>query len=201
MRIRHRFFTLLLTSTIVASCSAETPDATSLATEAWKAEIEEAQAQAEQQNNELIQAVLQDGQVSEIELQQVEGQFDTCLKEAGFDGGGFLMRLDGGISIEGAPEGLSEDKSGELAQNCIDTSGIQLIEFAIKQRINPRNEDIVALSSRCMKERKLIDKEYSSKELEKFTAAVETLNDEDKEKALECNINPYKYIGHPDQQS
>lgn len=194
MRIWKQVSVACIAVSIVAACSSPGENASSPDTEAWRAEIDQAKAEAEEQGNHLIQTVLSDNKVTEAELQSVEGHFVACLKEAGFEGGGFVARLDGGIFIEGQPEGISTDEQQALTQRCIDSSGVEIIEFAVKQRINPSNEDMVALSSRCMKARQLIDQEYTSKELEQFTAVVESLSEEDQRKAMECNFDPYKYL-------
>lgn len=193
MRMWRQLGFLFTASCLVASCSTSYEPSASHGGP-WNAEIEQAKVQAEKQGNQLVQAILSDGEITAVELQSVEGTFDSCLKDAGFEGGGFLRRLEGGTYVSGNIAELSEYEQHIRVQNCSETSGIDLVEFAVRQHINPVNEDIVALSSRCMKARHLIEQEYTLREIEEFTTAIEALEGEDREKAAECNIDPHRYI-------
>lgn len=177
---------------MVASCSSTSQIAQD--NSPWAIEIAAAKEEAEAQNNHLILKILEDNEVSEIELQQVETTFSQCLVSSGFDGGGFNYRLEGGLNIKGAPEGLTPHEQERQIQLCIQKSGIEIINFAAQQLANPDHEDIVALSSRCMVARGLIKKEYTSAEIDDFIEDVEALSDADKVKAAECNLNPKQYL-------
>lgn len=194
MRVWQNICCAAMALSVLASCSTATEDPVALAAEAWKAEIQQAKDQAREQANELIQAVLDDNQVTEAELQQVEGQFDACVTSAGFAGGGYSRRLEGGYYIEGLPEGLSESAANAVVNQCAATSSIEIVEFAVRQRVNPANVDMIDLSSQCMKARGLLERQYTSHETEEFVTVVEALSEADKAIALECNIDPRKYL-------
>lgn len=119
-------------------------------------------------DNRLGLSILEDGVVTEGELNELKEQYDQCFIDHGYDPGSFDFDTTGAGSVY-PPSGLSEEESkawGErtntVQQTCDRRNGTAAIRGLVASvRMNPDNKDIRKTIVTCLIEQGLVDGGYT----------------------------------------
>ncbi|XBH20715.1 hypothetical protein V5R04_10805 [Jonesiaceae bacterium BS-20] len=159
--IRSAVFTVMLL--VLASCSVD-----QLEEAPYAAEYAAALAGT---NSDYVKAMLEDGEVTVAEIKDAQGQFISCLADAGIEGffadtgfGYDNLTIAGELTIE------QEDSETECYIQWLgDAEGL-----FHSQVINPNNEDFDSLVAQCLVRKNLVPVGFTGKDFKELLEASTT---------------------------
>lgn len=142
-------------------------------------------------------SILEDGVVTESELNELKEQYDQCFIDHGYDPGSFDFDKTGAGSVY-PPSGLSEEersawgeRTNEVQQTCDQRNGTAAIRSLVASvQMNPDNKDIRKTIIACLIEKGLVDRGYTVNDYDTDLAngsgpfSAENANDADYQNSL-----------------
>lgn len=135
----------------------------------------------------LSQTIVADGAITELELQQVNDDFESCLNEQGYE----LMSIgaDGGFGVR-PPEGTPRTTMQMTVNRCDLAHGTYVRELYAQMRRNPLNEDETAIVAACLVDAGLAGPGYDGEQYARDAAAGTLPFDVGSEAAVSCFTDP-----------
>ncbi|WP_133125366.1 hypothetical protein [Bifidobacterium parmae] len=130
--------------------------------------IVQSQLRSDSNDNRLGLSILEDGVVTEGELNELKEQYDQCFIDHGYDPGSFDFDKTGAGSVY-PPSGLSEEerkawgeRTNTVQQTCDQRNGTAAIRGLVASvQMNPDNKDIRKTIVTCLIEQGLVDGGYT----------------------------------------
>ena len=179
--------TLLLTACVTTDAHRDGRERGAGLTGPWAAEFEQALRASD---SEAERAVLEDGVVTNVELQQAHQAMQACLSDAGLrivyaDEGGFELE-----SVDGDYGDGFADRADRVLRDC-ESDHDRYVTYLYEQtRRNPAHEDEGAITVACLIREELVDDSYTRERWLLDSEDGEYPFDDSSAPARRCAIDP-----------